>query len=686
VPTYLTACPRNCYSTCAMRVTVQDGRLTAIDPVPADGSSPNLATPDGPCLKGLSYVERQHSPDRILHPLRRKAGGDFETISWDAALDEIAQKLTAVRETHGPRAVLHYAASGTKGLLNSCSLAFWQLFGGCTTTYGDLCWPAGLEATRLTLGENAHNAPWDLANARLIIMWGKNTAETNVHQMNFVNQALDRGARLVVIDPRRTQTAERAELLIQPRPGTDGHLALAVARILIDTDQIDHEFIAEHVHGFEAFSTMVHEHDLAQSAEICGVPAACIEELAQLLGTIKPATLCAGYGMQRYTNSGSVMRALISLIALTGNLGKPGAGWVYANLQTQVFGGVKDPFAFFPPETDDDPIRVSISTARLGRDMMKQAEPPLKFAWVERGNPLSQNPETHKVRDAFRALDFRVVVEQFMTDTALEADIILPAKSMFEQTDVIGAYWHPYLQLRPQILPPAGEVKPETRIFRELADRLQLDTSQLDELIPGPDDADIRAWLERQLAPLDLKLSDFVDGPLPAPGCKEVAFADHVFPTPSGRIELSSDEAATRWNADRLPRAFLPDESAARADHDPAFPLQMLTPNTKNRIHSQFGNLELIRVHDPEPLLQIHPREADARGLRERDKVRIFNNRGEIHARLAVDAGMRRGCVAVTNGWWGGDGALVNLLSKGRETDIAHGAAFHDTLVEVEKA
>ncbi len=662
-----------------MRVTVEDGRLTAIEPVEV-----NEATPEGPCLKGLSYVERQHSPDRILHPLRRRPDGTFARISWDSALDEIASRLKKIRDEHGPQAVLHYEASGTKGLLNGCSLAFWRLFGGCTTTYGDLCWPAGLEATRLTLGDNKHNAPWDLANARLIIFWGKNAAETNIHQMRFVDQALDAGARMIVIDPRRTQTSERAELLIQPRPGTDGFLALATARLLIEKGNIDQDFIASHVHGFDEYSAMVKERTVEEAASICDVPVAAIEKLADLLGSIKPATICAGFGMQRYTNSGQTMRALIALCAISGNIGYPGGGWIYANLQTQVFGGARDPIAFYPPEKSDGVVRVSVSTARLGRDMLAQTDPPLKFAWVERGNPLAQNPETHQVRKAFRSLEFRVVVEQFMTDTAREADIILPAKSMFEQTDVIGAYWHHYLQLRPGILDMPGEVKAETEIFRALAARLDIGGAELDNTIPGSGDLDI--WLNRQLQPLDLTIDDLKAGPVPAPGSENVAFADGVFPTPSGRIELVSKEAAERWGIDELPRAQLPGETAAGGSHDPATPLQMMTPNTKNRIHSQFGNLDLIKQFDPGPEVTIHPNDAEARGIEHGTLVKVFNQRGELELPARVDAGIRRGCVSVTNGWWGEQGGLVNLLSEGRETDVAHGAAFHDNLVEVKRA
>jgi anaerobic selenocysteine-containing dehydrogenase len=668
-----------------MRVTVKDGRLILVEPEPT-----NRATAEGPCLKGLSYVERVHSPDRIVHPLRRQPDGTFVQVSWEAALDEISQQLSRVRGEYGAQSVLYYSASGTKGLLNRCGLDFWRAFGGCTTTYGDLCWPAGLEATRLTLGANIHNAPWDLAHAQLIIFWGKNTAETNIHQMTFVDQALDRGATLVVIDPRRTQTAERAQLLVQPRPGTDGFLALAVARLIRDQGMIDAEYVATHVHGFEEFSSQLDEVDVAGHAEICDVPLPVIEELASLLGKVKPATICAGFGMQRYTNSGQTMRAILSLLAVTGNFGRPGAGWVYANLQTEVFGGPPSPFSFFPPsargghaDNIDGNVRISVSTARLGRDMAAQQDPPLKFAWVERGNPLSQNPDTQRVRAAFRALDFCVVSEQFLTDTAREADIILPAKSMFEQTDIIGAYWHPYLQLRPRIIDSPGEVRPETAVYLELGKKLDLD---LAGSIPEDSEPAVHAWLTRQLAPLNLTLEAFADGPVLAPGHEEVVFADGVFPTPSGKIELLSAEAHQRWGVDPLPRVDLPLESALQKDGDPRFPLQMMTPNTKNRIHSQFGNLAVVQAIADPPEAQLNPADAAARAIAPGDQVRIFNDRGAFMVKARIDGGIRPGCVSVTNGWWSTECGPVNLTSLGRETDMAFGSAFHDNLVQVERA
>jgi len=683
MPFFTTACPRNCYSTCTMRIEVEDGRLRRVEPHPG-----NRATPGGACLKGLSYVERVHSPERLLYPMRRRTGSaEFERVTWGDALDLIVANLVRIKEETGPQSVLYYAGSGTKGLLNAVGMEFWKLYGGCTTTYGDLCWPAGLEATRLTLGDNKHSAPWDLANAKLIVMWGKNAAETNIHQMVFVERALENGAELVVIDPRRTQTSERANLLIQPRPGTDGALALAVAHLLIANDHVDRPFIERHVLGFAEFATSVAEFTPEKAAEITEVPVEQIHRLAELIGKTSPMTISAGFGMQRYTNSGQTMRAILALLAITGNIGKPGAGWVYANLQSHIFDEVKDPIAFFPPAEPDGVIRVSISTSLLGRHMLDTKDPSLRMAWVERGNPVTQNPETNSVLAAFRALEFRVVVDQFMTDTAREADLVLPAKTMFEQSDVIGAYWHPYIQLKQKVMDPPGEVKPESELYYLLARRLGLDESELVGRIPEPGDSAIDTFLSDKLEPFaELSLDRLRQGPVLAPGHQEIAFSDYVFPTPSGKIELLSNDAAQRWNATRLPTYWEPKESVRRqSPESQRHPLYMMTPNTKNRIHSQFNNLRMIRQFGDAPFLLVNPTDASARSIRDGDTVKVFNDRGSITLEARLDNGIKAGCVSVTNGWWITEGGTVNFCSLGRETDMGHGAAFHDNLVQLTK-
>ena len=665
-----------------MTVEVEDGRLRRVL-----RHAGNRATPGGPCLKGLAYVERAASPQRILHPLRRQADGSFTRIPWDQALDEIASRLTRIRDEDGPQAVLYYSASGTKGLLNRVGTAFWRIYGGYTGTYGDLCWPAGLEATRLTLGENKHNAPWDLAHARLIVLWGKNAAETNIHQMPFVEAALEAGGRLIVVDPRRTETAERAELLVQPRPGTDAALALAVAHVLFRDGLVDGPFLDAHVLGHEAYRERVGSLTPAWAEEITGVPAHAIERVAEAMGTVKPMTVAAGFGMQRYTNSGQTMRALLALPVLTGNVGKRGAGWQFANLQTAVFDDVKDPVAFYPPERPDGVARIALSTARLGADMLALRDPPLRMAWVERGNPIPQNPETPTVLRAFRALEFRVVVEQFLTDTAREADIVLPAKTLFEQTDVVGAYWHPYIQLRAKVLEPPGEVKPESEVYRLLAERMGMSADVVDAALPGIGEAAVADWLRERLAPFpELTLERLAEGPVLAPGHQEVAFEDLRFPTPSGKIEILSEEAAARWGVDALPGWSEPAEAGSTAAlGDGRHPLRLMTPNTKNRIHSQFGNLDMIRAHDPGPVLRVSPADALQRGIREGDRVRVFNDRGSLEVPCTLDFGILAGCACLTNGWWIADGGAVNLLSAGRETDMGHGAAFHENMVQLER-
>jgi anaerobic selenocysteine-containing dehydrogenase len=671
-----TACPRNCYSTCTFQVSLRNGKIGLIEPHPD-----NLATGEGICLKGLSYAERVYHPDRLIHPLK-KINGKFQRISWDDAFIEIETNIKKIHNLYGPKSLLYYTGSGTKGLLNSVGPFFWKSIGGYTTTYGDLCWPAGLEATRLTLGDNKHNAPWDIENAKLIIMWGKNAAETNIHQMKFIEEAIAKGAKYIVIDPRRTESSERAHLLIRPRPGTDGALALAIANWLIEKNLVDHEFIKNHVLGFKKFSQHINKFPIKTACEITDIPERQIIQLAEMIDNLKPMTITAGYGMQRYTNSGQTMRALLSLLAITGNIGKPGAGWVYANLQSHIFDTIKDPIAFFPPELQKDNIRISISTAKLGKDILNTTDPPIKMIWVERGNPVTQNPDTNSVLKAFRSMDFCVVVDQFLTDTAREADLVLPAKTMFEQADVINAYWHPYIQYKAKVIDPPGEVKPESEIYYLLAHRFGISENEMKKNIPPPYDKDIEEFLINKLKPFPaLKLEELKKGPKLAPNSEEIAFSDFIFPTPSGKIELYSKEAKKRWGCNPLPDFEESEESVKTSKYK----FNLMTPNTKNRIHSQFNNLKLIEQFSAKPMFHMHPNDAINYDIENGDTMRVFNGRGELTGKVKFDFGLKEGCVLMTNGWWISQGGTVNFLSNSKETDMGYGAAFHDTMVDIEK-
>jgi len=669
-----TVCPRNCYSSCSFKVELKQGKIHRI--FPHDG---NKATPEGVCLKGLSYLERAYAKDRIIYPLKRKENGDFERISWDDALNIIAEKLSFYKENFGAKSILFYAASGMSGLLNEISGNFWRIFGGATTMYGNLCWPAGLEATRLTLGENKHNAPWDLEHAKLIIIWGKNPAETNVQEIIHLQKAIENGAKVVLIDPRKSDTAPYAHMHIRPKPATDAALALAIAHLLVKNKQVDYSFIEKYVLGFEPFSQHVEKYTPDYAENICGVDKKQIEGLAQLMAEIKPMTIILGYGMQRYSNGGQTIRALLSLQVITGNLAKKGACWHYANLQSYVFDKVKEPESYYPPKESDGLFRRTVSMAKLGKDMIRQTNPTLKMIWVERGNPVAQNPNTHSIIKAFNQLEFRVVVEQFMTDTAQMADLILPAKNMFEQSDIVGGYWNPYVQLKPKLVEPAGEVKPETEIYYLLAKKLQISPELIAQNLIEPNNEAVENWLKNKLKEFpEIKWEDLEKGPQLASSHEEIAFENGKFNTPSGKIELFSEQAVQKWNV-----SALPDYVAIEEFQQSKFPLYMMSPNTKNRIHSQFNNLPGIKMLSPEPYAYIHPQTAKNYGIKKGDKIKIWNQRGQIITKVKIDNGMAINAVLVHNGWQLINGTSPNMLSEARETDMGFGTAFHDNKVEI---
>jgi anaerobic selenocysteine-containing dehydrogenase len=672
---FITACPRNCYSTCSFRVQVENNIIKRIFPYPD-----NLATPEGPCIKGLSYIERTHSPGRIIHPLIKTSSGKFEQITAGDALDHVSMKLLSIREKYGPGSIFWYRGSGMSGLVNDIGYSFWKGFGGVTTTYGNLCWPAGLEAVRLTLGDVKHNVPWDLENAKTIIIWGKNPAETNIQEIAFIARAREKGSKVIVIDPLRTPTADKADILLSPKPGTDGALALATASVIIKENLVDHRFIDSFVTGFNDFreSLTIFPDD---AERITGIPAENIIELAYTISSGGPVTIIPGYGLQRHFNGGQTIRSILALSVLTGNLGKPGAGFNYANLQSYIFDNLKEPLSYYPDPEKDFPFRRTISMTHLGRDMSTITEPRLKAAWIERGNPLLQSPDSNLVRKAFSDLEFTVVVEQFMTDTAATADIILPAKDIFEQSDVIGSYWSPYVCFKPGFLKSPGEVMPESEIYYHLAKRLEIDIDP--GLLPEPGNENIEKWLEERIKGYsELTLSDLKKGPVLAPGLQQIAYSDMIFNTPSGKIELYSSEAYNKWGISAVP-CYKPDE---QDQHDENYPLNFITPNAAGRIHSQFGNLNVIRANVPAPAAELSPSDAKERRINMGDKIRIFNTSGEIVTFARISDRMPVGIIALPNGIWLNEGGGGNHLIAGRFTDIGFGAAFHDTKVEVELA
>jgi len=671
---FITACPRNCYSTCSFSVRVENNRITRILPYHS-----NLATPEGPCIKGLSYIERSASPKRIIHPLQRTGDNNWKEIPLQEALDIISGRLLDIRSRYGSRSLFWYRGSGKSGLINETGTAFWKHFGGVTITYGNLCWPAGLEAVRLTLGKVMHNLPWDLVNAKTIVVWGKNPAETNIHEMAFICKARTSGTKVIVIDPRRTPTADKADIVVMPRLGTDAALALAMAHVIINENLADEGFIKSNVTGFELFrkeSLVTPE----ECEKISGIPSGEVRRLARMIAGEGPVTFIPGYGLQRYRNGGQTVRAILSLAIITGNIGKKGAGFNYANLQSYVFDAVKEPESYYPDPENDRPFRRSISMAKTGTHLLEQKNPEIKAIWVERGNPVLQAPDSASVREAFSRSEFTVVTDQFMTDTAKLADIVLPSTDIFEQSDITGSYWSPYVQFRPKILEPSGDAVPESELYYLLAIKMNLQIPE--ELLPPPGNENAEKWLSSRISGYTgLSLDDLRKGPVPAPGLEETAYSDLRFATPSGKIELCPERFHDLWGVTAWPSYVSP---AATGESD--FPLMLISPNTTSRIHSQFGNLDIIKSNSATPATEISVPDARKRGIKTGDRIVVFNGMGSVETTAKVTQRLQRGIVVMHNGIWIEEGGGCNFLTAPHETDMGFGAAFHGNRIEIRKA
>ena len=662
-----TVCPRNCYCTCGMLVTVDGDRIVEIT-----GDPENPSTQGTVCLKGLSYAERAHHPDRLASPLRRNRKGGFDPIPWEEAVEEIAFRLGGIREESGPLSVLHYEGSGSHGALSAIAGAFWNPFGGCTRAHGDLCWPAGLEATRLTYGDNRHNHPALTRESRFILLWGHNPAETNIHQWRLILEAQERGARVAVVDPRATDTTDLADLHLKPRPGTDGALALGLAHVIVSEDLHDRAFLSRHAHGFDAYRERLGAFPPDRVAALTGLTQEEILSLAREYGAADPALLLAGFGLQRHSRAGQAMRAVCLLPALTGNPGKPGGGWQYANLASHCL----RPPPGIPRAPRGDGR--SFPTSRLGWNLRNLADPPLRAAWFEKANPVSQHPRTAEVRRGFEGLEFVVVVDQFLTDTARMAHLVLPAKTLFEEEDLVTAYWHPYVQLRQRIFDPPEGVLTETEVWRRLCVRFGFPTDAFDV---DPTER-LRTMLPEGKGGA---LEELRERPVDFSGYGEVAWAEGHFPTPSGRIEFASEEAARLWMVDPVPD-YEPLPEGHEGSRGTAHPLQLLTCKTRDRIHSQFGNLSMIQEVDRPRALDIHPEDARSRGLEEGDVVRIWNDRGHTEAPVRLNPGIRPGVVHVIEGRCTDDDPWMNMVTNDGVTDMGHGATFYECLVEVERA
>lgn len=650
-------CPRDCYSSCSVILSLENGRIAGIK-----GDPLNKATCGMICIKGRAYIERNYGEGRLKYPLKRigkRGEGKFERISWEEAAREISGKLLKYQEER-PEAVLYYCGSGASGISKKASLGFWNQLKGYSTVYGTLCLATGNEAVIQTYGSSTHNAPWDLENAGCIVLWGKNPANTNIQEMGFINRAIQRGGKLIVIDPIKTKSSVKSDMHIMPKNGTDGALALALANYMIENGMYDKEFIDNYAYGFEEYRENIKKYTLEFAEMECGVQKNEVVKLAEMLWNSRPLTLICGYGIQRYTNGGQTVRAISLIPALVGDIGVRGGGFRYLNRSPVK---TKWPYNHQKPE-----IFQELHIGRFGHEILDKG---IKMMWVEMANPAVSNPNTSKVIEALNSLDYLVVVEQYMSDTAAYGDIILPAAATFEYYDLINSYWHPYLIFVDRAHEPLYECKHESEIYRLLGKRMGMDLSFIPE--------NNIALIEKILAEskINVTVEELRKGPYLPEDYNEIAFADKKFNTVTGKIQFKA-KTLKKWHTPLLPEYMSPVEIA-----ESKYPLLFMSSHSHEKINSQYSNLEMIRKAMGPIMVMINEKDARERNIKEGDVISIFNDRGSIKAQALVTEDIKEGIVNLYEGFSNFDGANANILTEDRVTDMGNGTAFHNCCVDI---
>ena len=673
------ACPHDCPDTCAMLVTVEDGVATRVA-----GDPEHPVTAGFLCGKVSNYLDRVYHPDRLLTPLVRdgaKGAGAFRPVSWQEALDRVAAGLIGAIERHGPLSILPYSYFGTMGYLQR-GVTGARLFNalGASDIERTICVAAGVAGVMATMGASPEVDPERWVSARTIFCWGWNPLSTAPHLWRFILEARRRGARLVVIDPYRSRTARVADQHVRPLPGSDGALALGMMRAILDAGLADEAWCRAHATGYDELVARLGEHPVEEWAALAGVPAAEVAALGRSFAADQPSLLRLGVGAQRHMGAPIAYRTLACLPALAGSWRHEGGGLSYVPLATA---GAVDSSRLRGAELRTGPERI-VNMSEIGRALgSPDLAPPIAALVVWGANPAQVAPDQAAVLAGLRREDlFTVVIEQFMTDTARHADVVLPATTQLEHLDAVFSWGHHYLTMNEPAIAPRGEALPTSEIFRRLAAHLGLDHPALresDEEIlaslfadrpAGIDLAELRArgWLK-----IDL-------------GQGAAPHAAGGFDTPDGKLQLRA-AGLERAGIDPLPHHAAPREVADQA-LAARYPLALLTPKTHLFLNSTFANQRRQLAAQPEPYAVLHPDDAAARGIADGGLVRIHNDRGAFTVRARVSDDTIPGVVVAPTGWWcahhrGGLGAQATT-SQALTSSLVRAPTFNDNRVEAE--
>jgi anaerobic selenocysteine-containing dehydrogenase len=658
-----TACPLDCPDSCSLDVRVEHGRVAAIDASPRHSVTGGFI-----CAKVRNFGARLYGDMRLLRPAVRtgpRGSGQFAPVSWDEALDLVAQRMCEVRDRWGAEAVLPYFYGGSNGPItqDTHDALLWSRFGASRLERTVCAAPTGL-ASRTMYGPMAGVSYLDYAEARLVVVWGANPSATGIHLIPYIREARRRGATLVVVDPRSTPLARQADLHLAVRPGTDVVVALALHRYLFENGYADEAFLASRTRGSERLRERASAWTLARAAEVSGVDERDLERFARLYATTSPAVVRCGWGLERNRNGGAAAMAVLALPAVGGKFGVRGGGYTMSNSGVWPLGDARRAWSGHL-----NAVR-AVNMNHLGRALTAYDDPPVKLLFVYNCNPVATAPHQNLVLNGLQREDlFTVVFDQVMTDTARYADVLLPATTFLEHHDLAKAYGPISLQTVRPAIAPVGEARPNPEVFADLAARLGLS----EEGIPGSS----AETLDRFVAALPTAIArDLGETGAAAPdfGSTPIQFHD-VWPlTADGRVDLfpeALDEAAPAGLY-----AFQADPAT------PRFPLALISPATERTVSSTLGELRKRPAR-----LEMHPADAAARGIDDGDGVRVFNELGEVLCAAAVTELVRPGTVSLPKGLWQkdtGNGSTSNALVPDSLTDLGGGACFNDARVEVE--
>ena len=657
--TVQTACPLDCPDSCSLEVTVEKGRVTKID-----GGHASPSTRDYICGKVRRFADRVYGEDRMLYPALRKGAkgqGTFTRVSWDEALDAIAERMLQIREQWGAEAILPFCYGGSNGLLtqDTNDAAMFRTFGTSRLARTVCAAPTGA-ANQGLYGKMPGVTYDDYVHARLIILWGVNPSVSGIHIVPYLVEAMKAGATLVVIDPRRTSLAKQAALHLAPQPGTDLPLALAIHNYLFERGFADSSFISQHTRGAEQLREKASEWTIARAADVAGVDPEALERLAHLYATTNPAVVRCGWGLERNRNGGSAAAAVLALPSVAGKFGVRGGGYSMSN--SAAFGIKATAWMNDTPE----PATRLVNMNHLGRALLEYNNPPVKMLFVYNCNPLATMPDQNRVLQGLMRDDlFTVVFEQVYTDTTRYADVVLPATTFLENYDIAKGYGPISLQLVRPVIQPVGEARANAEVFSALSSRLGV----------GEAEEETETLLRiagRIKEPVGSELLAHGVATPPHAGAP-IQFVD-VFPlTDDGKVDLFPAHLANDAPAGLY--GFQPDPATDR------FPLALISPASEKTVSSTLGELRLRAG-----VLQMHPDDAKVRGLAAGDPVRVFNDLGEVQCPVALTPDMRRGTVSLAKGLWRRstyNGSTTNALVPDTLTDLGGGACFNDARVEV---